>query len=220
MPDASRFDYEFLGWYTEDGFKVTADDTVTESHTLVAHWAYKGIPFTDVPHDEWYYEPVANLYHAGVINGVTETLYMPLADTTRGQIITMLYRMAGAPEVSGDCIFVDVAEDTYYYDAVLWGTEAGVINGISPDEFAPEDNVTREQFMAMLYRMSGTKEDKDHLGAFRDADEISSYAAEAMNWAVQNRLIRGDNEQMLRPGDFASRADTAMIFYRFMEYRG
>lgn len=178
------------------------------------------LPFTDVSENAWYYDAVKFVYREELFRGVSDTIFNPNGTMKRAMVVTVLYRLAGEPEVTGTNKFTDVKEG-YYYDALLWATQNGIANGMSDTKFAPDAAVTREQMVAFLYRYAQyTKMDLTgaaDLGAFVDADKVSPYAQTAMAWAVANGLVKGMGNQTLLPTGTASRAQVAQIIQRMVE---
>ena len=111
---------------------------------------------------------------------------------TRAEFATMLYRVSYAPVVTGESTYSDVKTGDWYYDAVVWATEAGVVNGMGDGTFAPNDNITRQEMATMLYRLAkAEKVEEDKLASFPDAASVADWAKDAMNWAVASGLING-----------------------------
>lgn len=153
-----------------------------------------------------------------MMNGMSATTFEPNGTLTRAQLVTVLYRHAGSPDVTGLANpFADVAPQAWYENAVIWAAANGVVKGTSATTFAPEDAITREQIAAILYRYNGEVVTGDRLSSFPDADAVSGYAVEAMQWAVSRGLISGDPASdgtlWLRPRDGATRAQIAKILW-------
>ncbi|MBE7055515.1 MAG: S-layer homology domain-containing protein, partial [Ruminococcaceae bacterium] len=133
----------------------------------------------------------------------------------------VLYRTEGEPATNRSIPFADVEMDSWYANAVTWAQQNGIINGVSETQFSPNDNITREQIAAIMYRYAKLKgmdavtlEENLH---FADANEISEYAVSAMNWAVGTGLMKGKSTTTINPKDNATRAEIAAILQRFME---
>lgn len=199
-------------------------NAVTEDTVVEVKFKVKPrIPFEDVSENDWFYDDVCYVYDNGLFNGVSETLFAPNDKLTRGMVVTVLYRQEGSPDMSGTaCGFEDVEENTYYHDAVAWAAQNGIVKGYSEKEFAPNDNITREQLAAIMYRFAGFKgEDtglyKDlEIDSYTDKAEISDYAHEAFKWAVGSKLINGRTETTLNPKDNTTRAEAAAILQRYL----
>jgi len=175
--------------------------------------------FTDVDTKQWYHEGICYVIRNGLMNGKSETVFAPNANLTRAELVTVLYRMAGEPSVEDlEHPFADVADDTWYTDAVIWAYNAEVVKGISNTAFAPNANITREQIAAILYRYAGAEAvEEDSLKDFVDADKVNAYAVDAMNWAVSVGLINGMDDATLAPQGNATRAQIATILMRYCE---
>ena len=179
-------------------------------------------PFADVSVDAWYADAVQYVVDKGMMNGTSENSFSPDETTTRGMIVTMLYRLENEPAASASA-FNDVAAGSWYADAVAWAAEQGVVNGVSDTAFAPDTAITREQMAAILYRYAQLKgydvsvgEDTNIL-SYTDAASISEYAIPAMQWACGAGLITGDTATTLNPLGNATRAEVATILMRFLE---
>ncbi len=171
--------------------------------------------FTDLDAQAWYHEGIDFVLDRGYMRGISETEFAPNGTLTRGQLVTILYRMAGSPEAEGGNVFTDVAENTWYTEAVIWAQANGITKGISDTLFAPNQPVTREQmvtFIARFARYQGmdTTATGD-LSAFSDKDAVSGYAVDAMIWATQAGLISGMGDGTLAPRATANRAQVAKI---------
>lgn len=177
--------------------------------------------FIDVPAGEWYYEDVYYAVESGLFNGTGEHTFSPKAPMTRAMLVTVLYRLEGEPAVYGSNAFSDVAEGLWYSDAVLWAARNGIVTGYTNGEFGVNDNITREQMAAILYRYAQYKgydvTDRDDLSGYADAPAISAYAVEALSWANAEGLVNGRTADTLAPAGTATRAEVAAIFHRFVE---
>ena len=179
------------------------------------------LPFTDVAEGDWFHDAVRYAYDNGLMDGVGEGQFAPNATTNRAMVVTILYRLAGEPDVSGDVGFADVAVGQWYTDAVAWAAQKGIVNGISETEFAPSGDLTREQLATILYRyaegMGYDVSASADLSGFPDTGDIQSYAAQALSWAVAEGLLQGFEDDSLQPGGTATRAQIATILMRFCE---
>ena len=179
------------------------------------------LPFIDVNANDWFYGDVEYVYTKGIMSGTGATIFDPNSQLTRGMIVTILYRMEKEPAVSGASKFTDVDIAQWYGKAVVWAADNGIVTGYSDTAFGPNDPVTREQLAAILYRYAVYRGMtavtlEDNLGGFADADQISSYAIPAMNWAVGKGLINGSGST-LAPKAQATRAQVAAIIHRYLE---
>lgn len=178
-------------------------------------------PFTfiDVTKNDWFYDAVYAVWEKELMNGTTATTFEPQTMTTRGMLVTILYRMEGSPEVVSPNSFSDVAADMYYAKAVAWAAENGIVTGYDDETFGPEDVLLREQTAAILYRYAkykGMDVATDGALEFDDADMIGSYAQDAMLWAVSVGLINGVDENTLAPKDGTERSHMATLLTRLV----
>ena len=174
--------------------------------------------FDDVIESDWFDPAVQYCYDNGLIKGTSENLFSPSLDTTRGMIVTILYRVEKEPGVTTLASFTDVESGNWYAESVTWAQEKGIVNGYPDGSFGAEDYITREQLAAILYKYAAYKgfdiTAKADISAFDDASEISDWALTAVEWANANGFINGyDNK--LNPKGYATRAEAAAIIYRF-----
>ena len=170
-----------------------------------------------MPQDAWYHTAVDFMVAHELMLGVSDSRFAPESAMTRAQLITVLYRIAGEPETDGTHGFTDVADGMWYSDAIAWAAQNGVVNGIGNNKFDPDGYVTREQIATILFRYTKSEAvAEDKLSAFPDADKVSAYAVDALNWAVAEGLINGSEGKLL-PTDTATRAQVAAILMRFCE---
>ena len=174
--------------------------------------------FTDVDTARYYGAAVAWAVEQGVTNGVSQTQFAPHQAISRQELVTMLYRYAGSPEMTGETSFSDVREGRYFYQAVVWAEENQIANGYPDGTFQPNQNITREQMVTMLFRyvqsQDGDNGLRDDLAAFEDRDKVSNFAKAPMEWAVANRVVNGMTATTLAPKGQATRAQTATVLYR------
>ena len=238
--------YTFLGWFTAyiGGVQVRQiEATETGDKTFYARWqktvlppppvtpgtpvtparpaAPVGLPFADVSGSDWFYNDVRYVYEKGIMDGTGADRFSPNAPLTRAMIVTILYRMAGSPSVSGSSDFTDVAAGKWFAKAVAWAAANGIVNGYGDSLFGPNDPVTREQLAAILYRYAvyggmTAVTLEENLGSFADTAQLSAYAIQAMNWAVGQGLINGSGNNLV-PKAQATRAQVAAIIHRYLE---
>ena len=182
-------------------------------------------PFTDVVAGTWYYGAAAYAYNNGLFAGMTPTTFAPNATMTRAMLVSVLWRLAGAPAPKAPNTFVDVPDGAWYTDAVTWAAENGVVSGIGGSRFDPSGFVTREQTAEILYNYAHSKgydvSARADLTAFPDAASVSGWAEEALSWANAAGLINGtvrDGQTILAPQGSASRAQVAMILMNYVEH--
>lgn len=184
-----------------------------------------GLFFEGVGADDWFCGDVGYVLQTGLMSGTARTQFSPGRTTTRGMIVTILYRLAGAPAVNTAAPYTDVAPDSYCADAAAWAAQTGVAAGIGGGRFAPQRGITRAELAAMLCRFAkwqgGVANSVAKIAdetAFTDAAQIPEYAREAAAWAAENGLIRGSAGQFL-PTSGATRAQTAAILHRLSELK-
>lgn len=182
-------------------------------------------PFSDICTSDWYYEAVQYVYSAGLFNGVTDTTFSPYGGVTRGMLATVLYRLADSPSVSGSYGFSDVDSAMWYSLGISWASEVGVVTGMGDGTFSPDGMVTREQMALMLYRyvnevLALNSEATGELSSFPDSGDISSWASEGLSWAVGAGILNGDTEGNLNPLGYATRAETAIMLNRLVDFIG
>ena len=182
-------------------------------------------PFTDVVAGTWYYGAAAYAYNNGLFAGMTPTTFAPNATMTRAMLVSVLWRLAGAPAPKAPNTFVDVPDGAWYTDAVTWAAENGVVSGIGGSRFDPSGFVTREQTAEILYNYAHSKgydvSARADLTAFPDAASVSGWAKNALSWANAAGLINGtvrDGQTILDPQGSASRAQVAMILMNYVEH--
>ena len=199
---------------------VMPDGQVTVEVTFLQGEA-TDLPFSDVTESDWFYDAVTYAYENGLMDGVGTGLFAPNSETTRAQLVTILYRLAGQPAPSGDSGFSDVETGIWYTDAVAWAAQNGIVNGVSDTQFAPGDDITREQLAVILYRYATYQgydvSQRADLSGFVDAGTISTYAQEALSWANAQGLVLGFEDDSLRPQGNASRAQIAAVLMRFCQ---
>ena len=203
------------GNFTEIATDIT---TISEAVTETVSEAYIN-PFKDIRESDWFYDAVREVYITGLFKGVKEDEFAPDKPLTRGMLVTVLYRGEGSPVYRGESKFDDVDNNAYYKNAVVWAENNGIVKGISDSVFAPDSFVTREQTAAILYRYADYKnydiDLKGDLSIFYDSNEISFWAEEDMKWAVGSGIFLGDENNVLNPIGFITRAETAYVIYSF-----
>ena len=180
------------------------------------------MPFVDVPQNQWYYDSVRFVYEQKYFNGVSADHFDPGSPLSRAMLATLLHRVAGepAPQEEG-ASFTDVLSNLWYSRGIQWASSVGIVNGMGDGTFRPDSNITREDLATMLYRY--TQEylktelgEAGELSQFKDHNQISSWATEALAWAVGIGIMKGDTDGTLRPGASASRAEAAAMIQRFI----
>ena len=180
----------------------------------------KTMSFKDVSEKNWFYDDVLFVYNRNIMTGTSEDEFSPNATLTRAMMITVIHRLSGEDAVSAENIFTDVVKDTWYEDAVRWGYENKIVSGVGNGKFSPMGNLTREQLCVMLYNYTkhlNKKTDKAELTSFADYKSVSSWATDAVSWAVDAGIITGKGDGILAPRDGATRAEMATCIRRYIE---
>lgn len=178
--------------------------------------------FNDVSANDWFASAVDYVTGKGMMNGTADNTFSPKANTTRGMIVTVLYRLENQPSTSA-ASFTDVASGAYYANAVAWANANGIVSGYGSGKFGPNDKVTREQLAAILYRYAQYKKYDVSVGedtnilSYDDAQSISSYAIPAIQWACGAGVVTGKSGSKLDPKGNATRAEVAAMLMRFCE---
>lgn len=178
-------------------------------------------PFTDVAEGAWYFDSVKYVHSEGMMVGTSATKFSPDATTTRGMVVTILYRLEGEPAVSGKSTFADVVGTAWYANAVEWAAKNKIVDGYGNGKFGPEDVITREQMAVILYRYAAFKgldmTKTADLSKFTDSGKISSWAKPALSWANAEGLVSGKGSGILDPLGSATRAEVAAMLMRYCE---
>lgn len=174
------------------------------------------LPFTDVKENAWYYDAVAYVYKTGLMVGTEKTRFEPNVVLSRAMIVTMLYRIAGTPEITAgqNIPFTDVASDAWYYDAVAWAYGEGITFGTSETTFDPNHSVTREQLAAFFYRYDGNPETTATV-TYADAAAVSSWAIDAVAYCTAEGILNGMGNNQFVPKGTATRAQGAQILTNY-----
>ncbi len=176
--------------------------------------------FEDVSTIAWYYSPVRYVYERQLMTGTGNGKFSPETETTRGMIVQILYNLAGKPETTA-VSYQDVNPTAYYANAVSWASTVAVANGTGSGKFSPEDNMTREQLVVMLYGFEkqfgagGYTGDWTPVTSYTDSDSISSWAVEAMAWCVDMGIIAGMPNGKIAPQSTALRGEVAQMLLNF-----
>lgn len=195
------------------------DGTVTAARYGQTANRIHTISYNDVTAGDWFTSDVIYVTLTGLMNGTGDG-FSPNNNINRAQLVTVLYRMAGQPEVTGENPFTDVPDGQWYTDAVLWAAENGITDGTSETTFSPNNPLTREQMATFLYRFADFETEEPieitgDLSGYTDADLVADYAVDAMTWAVGEGVISGIGNNTLAPDNTASRAQMATVLTRY-----
>lgn len=222
--------YVFNGWYIDALGTELWDfkELIYESRTLHAKWGKsdkpevsgKGLIFKDVNENDWYHESVKKISKRGLMLGTDNENFSPKKNTSRSMIVTILYRLERSPKVKENK-FIDVPAGSWYADPVSWAANKGIVKGYGNGKFGPNDDITREQFITILYNYASYKGknilNKANLEKYVDYAHISNWAKDAMAWGVESGIITGKTPTTLNSKDLASRAEVAAMLIRFLE---
>lgn len=176
--------------------------------------------FSDLASGSWYYEAVRSALKNGLMNGTSAHTFSPDMPMTRAMLVTILWRMAGQPDAKASP-FADVVSGSWYAKAVYWAYDRGLVTGVSETAFAPNEPVTREALVTILYRYAALKQNLpaagDELSRFADGKQVSAFARNAVNWALQTGLLTGVSKTKLSPKGLATRAQIAVLLERFLK---
>jgi len=179
------------------------------------------IVFSDVPDDHWAQDAIQFVTQRGLFEGTGNEQFSPSDHTTRGMLITVLWRLENKPGMDADGIFSDVPSGEYYAQAVLWAGANEIVKGNEENQYRPMDNITREQIALILFNYAKNKgydiSASSALDSFKDGENTSPWAENAMRWAVEKGLIQGKGSGILDPSAYANRAEIAIIFMRFID---
>lgn len=234
-----RLGYIFDGWQLEDGTKWTYENIIKENITLFAKWikqefssignnnyqtctkdekcpSYK---YKDINPKEWYHDGVHYCIENNLIIGYPSNYYGPHDNLTRGQLVTILWRLEGAPIVNYKMTFEDVHENDFYLNAVRWCQSLGIVEGYNNEMFGPNDAITREQIAVIMWRYAKYKNynvniEDNNIFSYNDASTISEWAILAMEWLCGEGIIQGENNNLMAKA-FTTRSQAAAIIQRF-----
>ena len=197
--------------FTMPSGPVTVAATFMDDNTMLNF-------FVDVPVGAYYYDAVLWAAEGGIVTGTDAVHFSPDASCTRAQLVTFLWRAAGSPAVNYAMNFTDVDSGAYYAEAVRWAASEKIVEGTTAETFAPDAAVTRAQVVTMLYRFAKAQEMDTTQGGmaireFDDFDAVPAYALEAMDWAVNAGVLKGDNNRLL-PQDNCTSAQIVTMLYR------
>ncbi len=214
------FDLDFHP--NQDGHDAIADVLCG----LLEDWSQQGgsLPFVDVQETDWFYNAIDYVFRNELMNGTSADTFTPEGTTSRGMIVTVLWRMENQPQADYGMQFDDTSGDAYYAAAVRWAAEEEIVSGYGDGRFGPDDPVTREQLTAILYRYAQyrkydvTVEGESGIRSCIDFERISGYAVPAMEWAWEEGIVQGTGDgSTLSPQGTATRAQTAAMLMRFCE---
>lgn len=178
--------------------------------------------FTDVSESDWFYHAVGCVVQNGLFSDTSATTFSPNMPMTRGMLVTVFYRAAGTPDIENEIWgypYADVDADEYYDTAVYWARLRNIASGYSDERFGPNDPITREQLIVMLWRYAGSPAPISRALTAPDTGQVGDYAVDAVCWAVENGILNGDSRGNLNPQAQAARAQVAQVLQSFLEQR-
>ena len=180
-------------------------------------------PFEDLKEDDWFYEAIKYTTENNLFKGSTKTKFDSNSPMTRGMMVTVLWRMEKEPVVNYLMMYKDVNQEEYYAEAIRWATSEKIVQGHSTTEFKPDEMMTRQEMVTMLYRyamykeMDMSVEQEVELEKFVDSSAISEYALDGMRWCIGNGIIKGMSEISLAPATLTARCEVAAVIMRFLK---
>ena len=211
LPEVPAKDgFTFLGWFADEA-EITEKTVVKSELTAAAKWQFNGFP--DVKPGDWFYNGVMYSAEKGFMSGLPDGTFGPAVTMTRAQLVQMLYAFQGKPDVAVTDKFSDVKAGDWFAKAVSWAVEKGVTSGVGDGTtFAPNAKITRQEMAVMLYAFQGRPAVKGELN-FRDNAQNADWAAEAVQWAVSNKLMgsTATDAMVFSPKNTATRAEAAII---------
>ena len=214
-------EYVYINGQQFPGSDIFTIPNVSRDTTVVVTFCKKP-PFTDMSYGDWFYVSARYVYNNGIFQGTSEKTFSPDLPMSRAMLATVLYRMEGRPSVRYAGTFTDVEKDSWYTNAIEWASEKNIVKGHGGGIFAPDDFITREQIAVMLRRYAQWKTMASEVNKtelhYTDAANISDYALEAITWAVETGLMKGNTETTINPQGIATRAELAAMMQRFMEW--
>jgi len=195
-----------------------------ETETVIETPVFSEKTFSDVKADDWYYSSVKYVYENELFKG-TGNGFIPGGKMTRAMLVTVLHRLAKPEKSATANVFSDVSKDSWYAESVKWAVESGIVNGVSHEEFAPDNDITREQLATIIYRYAKSngydmhENSKSDVYSYKDSDEISDYASDAVSYVMKAGIMNGRGEKMFAPKAKITRAEVAAVIMRFSEVK-
>lgn len=215
--DAKTLNYETSALIDGDG-SAALRMTHASQYAIVIDDKSHDLPFTDVAQGAWYESAVGYAYTHDIMEGTSDTTFVPDKSLTRAEAVQVLYNLEGQPTVSNRSTFPDLVHN-WYKPAIAWAEQTGVVDGYEDGTFRPDQPVTRQEFAQMLYNYAKYKDydltAEGDLSTFPDGNKVQEWAVPAMSWANGNQLINGHDDGTLEPGGTATRAQAASILTRF-----
>ncbi len=170
---------------------------------------------SDVSKSKWYFDAVEYVVGKGIMNGYSNNKFAPDDYLSRAMLVQILYNYSNKPAVSANNAFNDVKSTDWYFDAVQWGKSNNIVSGYG-NNYNPNNHITRQEVAQILYNYAGKPKTSGRISQFSDAKNVSSWAEDAMKWAVSNGIINGKNGK-LDPTGNATRAEAAQMLTNFIK---
>lgn len=206
-------------WKGSDGRNYVKDENGKMKEVTEVTLPMAELPFGDVPEGQWYVPDIRYVLQEGLMNGHSSSEFEPEGTLTRAQMTQILYNRAECPEefvVANH--FDDVRKTDWFWKPVMWAAVECYVGGYDNGCFGPDDNITREQLAAILYRYAGEPNTDGTLKDFKDTGDISDFAVVPLQWAVENEIMGGKGDGILDPLGFATRAEAAKMIRCYMEH--
>ena len=207
--------------FTMPQYAVTVTAIYEKKPACTKDSACLAAAFDDMDPKEWYHDGVHFCLEEGLLEGDIATAFSPNKNLTRAAMITMLWKLENSPKVDANLTFADVRAGSSYENAVRWASANGIVNGYDADTFAPDRDVNREEFVAILFRYANFKgystDVRADLSKFVDASTVETWALDSVKWATAAELLIGKGDAVLDPLGTATRAEAATMVYRFCE---
>lgn len=205
------------GIIEEEAVEEEVGETVPEIEKVGGAELYA--KYTDLKANAWYRTFVEFMLEKGYMSGMSETAFQPNGTITRAQLVTILYHMEGSPTITVSHVpFTDVKAESWYGTSVIWAATKGIVSGVGNEMFAPNKAITREQLATILWNYNGAViGEKSNIDGYKDSGRISSYAVNAVNWAVGSGIISGFSDATLAPSGTATRAQTTAMLYNYIK---
>ena len=194
----------------------TEDAKKDESSTTEPEPNESSISFSDLSDSHWAKKYIETGVKHELFDGYPDGTFRPDNNLTRAEFTAVLWKMASKPETSGNTPFEDVDSEEWYNQPISYAYENGLVTGTAPNAFSPDDFITREQAVTVLFRLSKQNSDNDFSENFSDFSEISPYAVDAVNWAIKNQILTGTDQTHISPKSFLTRAELAALALRYL----
>jgi len=187
--------------------------------------AYNKLPFNDVKKEAWYFDAIRYCLLNKMVYGINSAQFSPNTNISRGMLVTILYRIEGSPSIAGYVNkFSDLTNNkAWYYNAIIWASKNGIVNGYDDGTFSPNANITRQELAVMLanycrFKGKYVKPDTNILNSFKDNDKIAPWAKESVAWAVSSKVISGaENGTKVNPRNTATRAEATTMLKNYLD---